>query len=161
MPCEKPKTSTSGIGSKITLSKGPPPECGDALLEREIPSDSALVTPLVIRAVEFLRNEHLIRAEDESKVGLCLEEVLQNAVKHGNKSDFKKKVRFRVFLGETEWGVMVSDEGAGFELSRLRDPLQSEGLWGESGRGLYLISHYMDRVDYFNGGSTVVLASKL
>lgn len=160
MPCEKEET-VNGLMSRISLSKDPPPACGETLLEREIPSDSALVTPLVIRAVEFLRNERLIRPESESKISLCLEEVLQNAVKHGNKNDFKKKVRLRIFLGQSEWGVVVSDEGAGFELKRVRDPLQSDGLWGESGRGLYLIAHYMDRSEYYNGGSTVILANKL
>lgn len=151
----------SEIISKIPFHDGPPPVCGATIFERDIPSDSSLATALVVRTVEFLRNEHILLLEDEAKIGLCLEEALQNAVVHGNKNDFKKKVQLRIFLGEKEWGILVSDEGLGFDLEKVRDPLQSEGLWGESGRGLYLISHYMDRAEYFNGGNTLLMANEL
>ena len=144
--------------ARIALHKGPPPSQGQVILDREIPSDSALVAPLVVRAIDFLRSEGVIRPGEESKIALCLEEALQNAVLHGNKKDFKKKVRFQIFLSETEWGAVVSDEGQGFDPKQVRNPLKSEGIWGESGRGLYLMSHYMDRVEHYNGGSTLVLA---
>ena len=155
---------TESIGTfkaKLTLSKRPPPACGEILIDREIPSDLALVTPLVFRTIEFLKSGNFVRRENESTIALCLEEALQNSVKHGNQRDFKKKVRLQVFLGEDEWGVIISDEGPGFDLKSVRNPLDTDALWGESGRGLYLMSHYMDRTDYYNGGNTVVMAKKL
>lgn len=147
--------------ARIPVHQGPPPKWGETVFEREIPSDQALVPPLVLRAMEFLSAESLVLPKDECKVGLCLEEALQNAVLHGNKEDFKKKVRIAVFMSDEEWGVIISDEGKGFDPKKVRDPLEGESLWGESGRGLYLMSHYMDRHEYFNGGSTVVMARKL
>ncbi len=155
------KDDTAELTARIAVHKGPLPDLGQVILEREIPSESALVTPLVVRAVELLRTEGLLRQGEESRIGLCLEEALQNAVKHGNKKDFKKKVRFQLFVGESEWTVVVTDEGQGFDPNQVRNPLQADGLWGETGRGLYLMSHYMDRVDYYNGGSTLILAKTI
>lgn len=155
------KDDTAELTARIAVHKGPAPDLGQVILEREIPSEPALVAPLVVRAVEFLRSEGLLQPSEESRIGLCLEEALQNAVKHGNRKDFKKKVRFQLFLGESEWGVIVTDEGHGFDPGRVKSPLNSEGLWGESGRGLYLMSHYMDRVEYFNAGSTLILAKAI
>ena len=149
------------MASRITACEGPPPELGRPIFERDIPTNPALIAPLVIRAVELLKSEGLVMERDESKIGMCLEEALQNAVKHGNKGEFRKTVRFRIFRREAEWGAMVSDEGDGFDLSCIPDPLGEEGLWGESGRGLYLISHYMDRAELYNGGSTVVMARRI
>jgi len=155
------KGDTAQSRARIVVHSEPAPTHGQTLYDREIPSDIALITPLVVRALEFLKSESLIIPGEESRVGLCIEEALQNAVKHGNKGDFRKKVRLQLFLTDTEWGAVVSDEGSGFDLNSVRDPLQSEGVWGESGRGLYLISHFMDRVEYYSDGSTLVLARHL
>ena len=146
---------------KIVVHDEPPPKLGETVFEREIPSDPALVTLLVVRALEFLKSESFIHQHDETKIALCLEEALQNAVKHGSLQDFKKKVHFRIFLSDREWGVAISDQGSGFDPKKIPDPVQGEGLWGESGRGLFIISHYMDRAVYYNGGSTVVMANNL
>jgi len=142
----------------IEVHAGPPPTLGETLLEREIPSDAALVKPLVIRTLDFLQRSGLIGEADQNKVGLCLEEGLMNAVTHGNRNDFRKKVRLGVHAGDREWSILISDEGAGFDPEDIRSPVQENGVWGESGRGLFLIAHYMDRIEYFNGGSTVVMA---
>ncbi|HZN60025.1 MAG TPA: ATP-binding protein [Planctomycetota bacterium] len=164
MPQHAPKEPVaegrSAMSAKIKVNAGPPPALGRILLEREIPSDPALVMPLVVRTVEFLKSEKLIAPEAESKIALCLEEALQNAVTHGNKRDFKRKVLFQIFRGKNEWGVRVSDEGPGFDMKDVPDPLGSEGVWGESGRGIYLMAHYMDWAEYFNGGNTVVMSNK-
>lgn len=145
----------------ITVHAGPPPSLGEIVLEREIPSDPALVKPLVIRTLDFLIRRRTIAEAEQNKVGLCIEEGLVNAVAHGNKSDFRKKVRLSVYTAETEWGVVISDEGSGFDPQCLQNPLQENAVWGESGRGLFLIAHYMDRTEYYNRGSTVVMARRL
>lgn len=155
------KDDTAQLTGKIASHEGPAPTLGQTIFEREIPSDPALVTPLVVRTIEFLKTEGFVQPGEESKIGLCIDEALQNAVKHGNLKDFRKRVRFRIFLGESEWGVVIADEGKGFDPNRIKNPVQAEGVWGESGRGLYLMSHYMDRLEYFDSGRTLVLAKDL
>ncbi len=140
---------------------GPPPDLGKVIQEREIPSEVALATPLIIRATEFLLEENLVAPDFKNKFQVCLEEALRNAIIHGNKRDFSKKVKMKAFVNDTHWGVVVEDEGEGFAGDELPDPMADEGVWGESGRGIHLIEHYMDEVDYYCGGRTLVMAKTL
>ncbi len=57
---------------EFAVEDGPLPDFGKKILERDLPSDLALVTPTVIRAVECLRGKSLCSSEDESRVCLCL-----------------------------------------------------------------------------------------
>jgi serine/threonine-protein kinase RsbW len=156
---KKDKATTTSRG-RLEVKEGPAPDLGKPAFEREIPSDPALVTPLVVRVLEHLKEEALVDARLANRVALCLEEALQNAVLHGNQLRFEKKVRLRIHLSDGVWHCVVSDEGAGFDPGSLKDPIDPESIWGEHGRGIYLIGHYMDRVEYFDGGSTVVMTKK-
>ena len=138
-----------------------PPELGTTILEREIPSEVALVTPLIIRATDFLESEGLLLPEFKSKFQLCIDEALRNAVVHGNKRDFSKKVKLIAFLSDSCWGVRIEDEGRGFAPQKVPDPREEQSLWGESGRGLHLMAHYMDKVDYYLNGRVLVLQKHL
>ena len=140
---------------------GPPPELGRVIHGKEIPSDVALATPLIIRVTEFLQEGNLLAQEFKNKFQMCLEEALRNAIIHGNRRDFSKRVKLMVFVNDTHWGVMVEDEGPGFAGEKVADPIGEENLWGESGRGIRLIEHYMDEVDYYSGGRTLVMAKSL
>jgi anti-sigma regulatory factor (Ser/Thr protein kinase) len=154
------RKTTDSVKMPVAIHDGPPPDSGKTLFEREIPSDPALVTPLMIRALECLRDESLVEPVEENKVALCLEEALQNAVQHGNGKDFTKKVHLKIRRRESDWDFVVSDEGKGFDPARVRNPLAPERVWGESGRGIFLIMHFMDRAEFWNGGSTVVMTRK-
>ena len=153
---KKEKTTPAARG-QVEVHDGPPPDLGEPAFERQIPSDPALVTPLVVRVLEHLKEASLVDAKLANRVALCLEEALQNAVVHGNNLQFQKKVQLRVHVSDDVWRCVVADEGAGFDPGTLKDPLEPDSIWGEHGRGIYLISHYMDQVQYFDGGSTVVM----
>ena len=43
--------------------------------------------------------------------------------------------------------IRIADEGEGFEVSNLPDPLAEENLLRHSGRGIFLIRAFMDEVD--------------
>lgn len=127
--------------------------------EREIPSDLALVSPLVVRVLHRIHSEGWIDDDRVNKVKLCLDEAITNAVKHGNKLDFDKTVRVTLFKDDHSWGVVIRDEGVGFRLEDVAaasaDP--EENLWRENGRGLPLMSLYMDECAYYDGGSTLIM----
>ena len=129
-------------------------------LECEIPSDPSFVNPLTVRTVKFLVDEGLVEPAVHEKVQLCLIEALRNAIVHGNRGDASKKVQLRVFVDKGEWGFFIEDEGQGFDPKVILYPADEETLWGSSGRGLPIMRHYMDRVEYFSGGSAVLLARK-
>jgi serine/threonine-protein kinase RsbW len=83
--------------------------------------------------------------EDElHKIGIALREAMVNAVVHGNQYSSQKKVRLGVWEENGGLRIVVADEGAGFDLGKVPDPLAEENLLRESGRGILLIQAFVD-----------------
>lgn len=130
------------------------------ILEKEIPGDPAFVTPLIVSAVDALLREKVIDAAAREKVQLCLSEALKNAVLHGCRGEFEKRVRLWAFAAEAAWGFLIEDDGEGFDPAKVPNPAEGDGLWGVSGRGLHIMKHCMDRVEHFAGGSALLLVRR-
>lgn len=84
--------------------------------------------------------------EDLHKIGMAVRECMVNAVVHGNQYSAHKKVRVSVSTGRSQLTVTIVDQGKGFELSSLPDPLAEENLLSNSGRGMFLIRAFMDEL---------------
>jgi serine/threonine-protein kinase RsbW len=82
--------------------------------------------------------------DDLMKIGMAVRESMVNAVVHGNRYNAHKKVQFSVAVGEERLTVRIADEGEGFEVDDLPDPLAPENLMRTSGRGIFLIRSFMD-----------------
>ncbi len=92
--------------------------------------------------------------EDElHRIAMAVREAMVNAVVHGNRYSARKKVRLRVVQGPGRITITVGDEGEGFEMETVPDPLSEENLLRHSGRGLLLIQAFMDAVDVKKVGS--------
>ena len=86
--------------------------------------------------------------EDESvQIGMALREALNNAVVHGNGKDASKEVRVVFQCTGEEIRISVKDEGPGFSTNGLPDPTDPMNLLKTSGRGIFCIHNFMDRVD--------------
>jgi serine/threonine-protein kinase RsbW len=107
----------------------------DSTLE-SVDSAELLVTDLA-RAAGF-------GEDDLMGISLAVRECLVNAVKHGNRFSEQKKVRFEVWQAPRRIKVKIGDEGNGFRLEDVPDPLAEENLMRGSGRGLFLIRAFMD-----------------
>src|SRR4249920_3177877 len=84
-------------------------------------------------------------------VGVALRESVINAIKHGNRNDASKHV-FVDFeavpmASVPELMIRVRDQGEGFDPETLQNPLAPENLLRSSGRGIFLIRNFMDRVE--------------
>jgi serine/threonine-protein kinase RsbW len=93
-------------------------------------------------------------------IWLATQEALNNAIKHGNKMDGRKKVHFRLLVEDHEFRIMIKDEGEGFDLSKVPDPTNPENLLKTSGRGIFYMKSFMDRVEYNTEDGTMVTMSK-
>jgi serine/threonine-protein kinase RsbW len=83
--------------------------------------------------------------EDElHKISMAVRETVVNAVVHGNRYSAHKKVHLRVSTGSDRITVTVEDQGNGFDLSSVPDPLAAENLLHQSGRGILLIKAFVD-----------------
>ena len=86
--------------------------------------------------------------EDKEVFGirLALDEAIVNAIKHGNQMDPSKRVHVRFRILADRFDVVVIDEGSGYNPEEIPDPLAAENLERASGRGLFLMRHYMSEI---------------
>lgn len=97
---------------------------------------------------------------------LALREAIVNAIRHGNRGDPSRRVTvsFVCFSvrGECKLVFTVSDEGSGFDPSKVPDPREPENLDRGGGRGVFYMHQFADRVDFTfpDTGGTVVRLEK-
>jgi serine/threonine-protein kinase RsbW len=97
-------------------------------------------------------------------IGMAVREAVANAIKHGNKLDVRKKVTATFDLRDTELEIRISDQGEGFDPETVSDPLNPQNLMKTSGRGIFYMRTFMDRIQYsFNpgGGTSLVMTKNL
>jgi serine/threonine-protein kinase RsbW len=82
--------------------------------------------------------------DDLHQIGMAVRESMVNAVVHGNRYNARKKVHLSVLKAPDRLTVVIADEGEGFDLGNLPDPLAEENLLRQSGRGLLLIKAFVD-----------------
>ena len=82
--------------------------------------------------------------EELHKISMAVRETIVNAVVHGNRYSSHKKVHLQVSSARDGMTVTVTDEGNGFDLASLPDPLAEENLLHQSGRGILLIRAFVD-----------------
>jgi serine/threonine-protein kinase RsbW len=123
--------------------------------------------PSVDKAEELVIREAAKAGFDEDEqgqIGMAVRECTVNAVVHGNRYNKNKKVHLEIERSGTGLTVIVGDEGDGFDLASLPDPLAPENLLRQSGRGLLLIRAFMDELDLHprpGGGTEVRLVKNL
>jgi serine/threonine-protein kinase RsbW len=90
-------------------------------------------------------------------VHLAVEEALVNAIRHGNGLDENKLVHVRFRLAPERLWVEIIDEGTGFDPDQLPDPTEIDNIECPCGRGVLLMRNFMNRVEYHDRGSRVVM----
>ncbi len=139
----------------------PFPRNGDVIREGHIRLDFLLPSKLsrilgVNRLISFLGAEFGFPPE-ECRVNLpmVMDEVLSNAILHGNKGDESLKVRVRIYISSKRIFIQVEDQGEGFIPGHIDDPTRMKNIYRNSGRGVFLITRLMDKVRFRNDGRMV------
>ena len=102
--------------------------------------------------------------EEQHQIGMAVRECTVNAVVHGNRYSSKKKVHLDIERSKESLTVLIGDEGEGFDMTSLPDPLAPENLLRQSGRGILLVRAFMDEFDLHpraGGGTEVRLVKNL
>lgn len=97
---------------------------------------------MVLKAAE----EAGLPEEELHKISMAVRETMVNAVVHGNRYNAHKRVHLEIARAADHLAVIVADEGDGFDLASLPDPLADENLLHQSGRGLLLVRAFVDEV---------------
>jgi serine/threonine-protein kinase RsbW len=125
----------------------------------ELPSALSLmhiVLEYLIKRVERLG----VCKPEQSNLFVALDEAFVNAVKHGNKFDAHKLVRITADVSNAEAKFTIEDEGEGFDVNSIPDPLDPENLFKSSGRGVLFIYNIMDEVKYNDRGNRLTMVKK-
>jgi anti-sigma regulatory factor (Ser/Thr protein kinase) len=108
----------------------------------------------------ILQEKKCIGLDDLMWARLVLDEALVNAVRHGHAFDASLKVTVRCFFDTEEWAVTVSDQGKGFTEADVPSLDDEDSLGMNHGRGVNLMRHFMDTVQYYDGGRVLLLKKK-
>ena len=103
--------------------------------------------------------------EDECyRIGMSVREGVINAFHYGNQERPEKKIHLAVDLTQEKMIIHVMDEGKGFQLEDVPDPLAQENLLSTSGRGIFLMRTFMDEfhvVPGRTGGAELIMSKKI
>src|SRR2546425_13030332 len=102
--------------------------------------------------------------DDCYRIGMSVRGGVINAFHYGNQERPDKKIYLAVDLTAEKMIIHVLDEGTGFHLSDIPDPLAEENLLSTSGRGIFLMRAFMDEFDVLrgrNGGAEIVMSKRL
>jgi serine/threonine-protein kinase RsbW len=98
------------------------------------------------------------------RIGMSVREGVINAFHYGNQERPDKKIHLAVDLTPEKLVIHVMDEGKGFKLSDVPDPLAEENILSTSGRGIFLMRAFMDEFDVVSGstgGAEIVMSKRL
>ena len=134
---------------------GRPGDGVEGALALQLPSDVALVDPAVeLFAHHCFAGRHASR-HSLFRLRVSLAEALANAIQFGNGSDRLKVVHVRADLLVDHIRLCVQDEGPGFDPESVPDPRDPELLESPCGRGLFIIRHLAEHVEFNEKGNTI------
>lgn len=129
-------------------------------LDVTLPAQISAITPVVDRTLESVREMGCAR-EDEISVETALREALANAIVHGCSHDPNKSVQVSVMCEEARGIlVIVRDPGRGFSPESLPSPVIGQNLYSSHGRGIYMITRFMDEVRFERGGTEIYMRKR-
>ena len=102
--------------------------------------------------------------DEQHRIGMAVRECMVNAVVHGNRYNRNKQVHVLVRVEQAgRFTIQITDEGEGFEMNEVPDPLNETNLLRHSGRGLFLMGAFMDdmKVRKVPAGGTEVTLVKV
>ncbi|MBL4560443.1 MAG: ATP-binding protein [Labilibaculum sp.] len=109
----------------------------------------------VERLIDEISSSHNLSSEVYGKISVAIIEAVNNAILHGNQLDINKKVKIEYDIDDESISFVVGDEGKGFDFSNIPDPTLPENLEKTHGRGIFLMNHLADDIEFAENGAIV------
>ena len=95
--------------------------------------------------------------------GIVISELVNNAIRHGNKRDINKRVKLSLKYDKGEVTADIADQGSGFDPESIPNPIAKENLMKEIGRGVFIVRALVDKIDFnfLPGRGTIVTIKKV
>ncbi|WP_282015738.1 ATP-binding protein [Marinifilum flexuosum] len=125
-------------------------------------SDNLLVFPSelenisrVERLIDDISSSYNLSSEIYGKISVAIIEAVNNAILHGNRLDVSKNVKVEFNINEEAIQFIVEDEGSGFDFENIPDPTLPENIEKTHGRGIFLMNHLADDIEFCENGALV------
>ena len=122
----------------------------------EIPSLSENIR-MIESFIDNCKEKFQLNEDIYGNIMIAVTEAVNNAIRHGNKNDSTKNVSLALTLEENLIKFKIEDEGRGFDYNSLPDPTSPENIEKPGGRGIFLMKHLSDEVEFKEGGRVVEL----
>lgn len=147
------------ISSKNTIEKSSNNKPEGLLNSQQLELPSAVEGIHIIeKLIETICSTYKLNEDHYGNILVAVTEAVNNAIYHGNKADPAKKVHVGFKTSPSTISFSVKDEGSGFDFNNLPDPTNPENIEKPSGRGIFLMKHLADDVEFSNGGSCVSIS---
>jgi serine/threonine-protein kinase RsbW len=110
---------------------------------------------IVEKLVDEICAEYKVNEDNYGNILVALTEAVNNAIHHGNKGNPEKMVHLTFEANGNSLCFTVRDEGPGFDYDSLPDPTDPENLEKPNGRGVFLMKHLADHIEFKENGSLV------
>lgn len=105
--------------------------------------------------VNELFGEYSISNRHFNNVYLCISEAVVNSIKHGNRNDITKNVSIIANLVDNILNIKIIDEGDGFNLKNIKNPIDCINIKSETGRGIHIIKMLSDKIKFNKKGNSI------
>ena len=92
---------------------------------------------------------------------ISVTESVNNAIIHGNLNQIDKTTTIEYNISESELSFIIMDQGIGFDFNNVEDPTEPQNINQPNGRGIFLMTHLSDKVEYTNPGNKVEVTFNL
>ncbi len=148
----------------------------------ELNNDPDLIEPLVDLVLQIVGSQDLMDSTSRVRLGVAMEHALVNAMIRGNlemlRSDFpvvtsgaaqerslddkyvNRKVHVHILVDREKCEINIRDEGPGFDVAIVPKAGDPESFRDGSGRGLVLMTTFMDQVEFADQGRQVSMIKR-
>ncbi len=113
---------------------------------------------LVEKLIDEISSTYGIHEEVYGKILLAVVEGVNNSIVHGNKLDKDKEVTLQYFIDDKKAEFTIIDEGNGFDYKNVPDPTIPENIEKSHGRGIFLMNHLADAIEFIENGRIIKLS---
>jgi len=132
-------------------------------------SEKDTICWLVKDIVKFLcDSSDTINEDIIFEIKVILNELLQNAIKHGNKEDARKSVEVNAGITANNYAYfIIEDEGEGYDCGAMCEkkcgPEEMADICNlkENGRGMLIVRRLCDKIRFNKKGNKVIVLKKL
>ena len=116
---------------------------------------------LVERLIEDVCDVYNVNEDNYGNILIAVTEAVNNAIYHGNKGNPSLSVQIGFENQDKKITFSVCDEGQGFDYDSLPDPTDPNNIDKINGRGVFLMKHLADKVEFNQNGKEVLLTFNL